>query len=474
QTIELGAFEPGTVIPITYGSGVTGSPSSYTVPNSPGEQVSFSVNATTGGAEQKGTMKYKIDFINNSPERSCQVMLMGANLNWTISPQAEGGNAQRVQGTASVEEGTVTTLVVPIYWTARGVGTTHQVFYTNGVDNYWEVESPVELDYTGPSYRNITVSLKLVDHTTGNKKVTIMKGGEALVDALSKAGDTTTASWGGEANDGETIWLTTNDIGLTITKSPSNGVVSADNTHFEFEAVYYGEDGPPVEPPNPPVEPPPEPPEPPEGVDPGNGAGSVEPGGTTPPKGGSDVLDAVKNLEKTVTEEGQKGRAVMADGFNKVNQQIYNNTVTNLEALRRVQESVQNTEYAIRDEAVKTRNADKENLENLKDFLTPKGSSDAPGKMDLPSEVNVVSVEVETKLEKINVLKKLSSELPLAEAPVFDLSLNLGVTTLDIYADFGQEQYRQPVSKVRALFLYVMAFAFVYILMKVIGKAWGA
>ncbi|WP_277559047.1 hypothetical protein, partial [Ereboglobus sp. PH5-10] len=32
QTIELGAFEPGTVIPITYGSGVTGSPSSYTVP----------------------------------------------------------------------------------------------------------------------------------------------------------------------------------------------------------------------------------------------------------------------------------------------------------------------------------------------------------------------------------------------------------------------------------------------------------
>jgi cytochrome c556 len=371
------------------------------------------VNAETKAGPKPNVFQYKFNFANISPERSCQVIFMGVGPQWTISPSGDGGDAVRKEGTASVTAGTMVSLVVPIYWTISGAPVPHQVFYdANGMDTSWITENLITLQYTGPSYRSISVKLRIVDHTnSGGKKVTVMRNDEALLDGVSAAVNTTNSNWSGQVSDGETIWLTTSEPGMVVTTAPTNGVVSADNTNFEYVVVFYGDGGPPVDPPEPPVnppeppvnppeppvnppEPPPEPPEPPEPpvVDPP--PPPVDPPEPPTEDPGSDVLEAINNLQKALIADGDATRKLTAEGFNKVLAELHNGTITNAEGLRRVVEAVQNNEYAVREEAYKTRVVNADGFNKMIAAINANGFDDSR----IVGAVN----EVRDEVKKIN------------------------------------------------------------------------
>ncbi|MDF9828669.1 hypothetical protein M2447_002797, partial [Ereboglobus sp. PH5-10] len=472
QTIELGAFEPGTVIPITYGSGVTGSPSSYTVPDSPGEQVSFSVNATTGGGAHTKVEGKITEFKDG---RWYGKLTVSDFVDVVIVNMFTSGGF--VSQNVSITAPGIYDISVPV----QEPEADYDVWILNlktgeELDRITVPYTPLKvsvvanLNISNPSAvtrEDAYVSINGQRHETGNSSMV-----KTLQLGVFEPNDTIPVLFGSGISGSNKIYTVPDKRGETVS--------------FDVTGTVKNDGDP--ENPEPPVEPPPVEPPPPEGVDPGNGPGTVDPGEPTNPKGGDNTTDAVKNLEKTVIEEGQKSRNVTADGFNKVNEELHKNTETNLEALRRVQEAIQKTEYAVRDEAVKTRNADARNTGSIVGAIgglgekidelgkEPSGGGGGPDDVALPEEIQTITggnTVIRSKLEKLNVLKDLEGNLPTATAPVFDLTVDLGVTDLNIHADFGEEQYRKPVENVRAFILYMMFFGFVYLFMKVIGKAWG-
>lgn len=431
ETVDLGWLTPGTVIPITYGSGVSGGTSSYTVPDSPGAQVTFSVNAVTGGGEGKNIVTGSItEFKDGKWFAKVKAKNVDRNINvhfyqvgWIST------TLQIVNEGEFVMELTPTSLEQDYELLLRDI--------TNGVD----------LDRRAVPYAPLKVTV------IANLKITNPGGVTAADSYVSINGVRREPGSGslvepyqlGEFEPGESIPVL---FGAGITGG--NFIYTVPNKRGEvvsFDVVGVVKDNgePPTDPTDPtnptdPVIPPQEPP-----VNPG------DPGTDSDREGVEGKIDGVRDA---VRDEGQKIREVNAEGFNKVLDSLYSSRVEENANFNRVVNAINNNSAVTG-----------EGLDQIHKDLT-----EVPGESSMPSKFPVANTDgAREALNSLNPLGKIV--IPETSAPVFDLTLDIGVVQpIDLHWDLGEEPWSTFAAWVRRLLLCFLFIFGSYSLIRVVSK----
>jgi hypothetical protein len=361
QRISLGWLVPGHVIGIAYGDGVTGSPSGYTVPNSPGQQVFFAVNAETAGGQNSPQISGRITGYRDGKwyatvtaqnlEKSVLVVL------YQVGQRSAALNIN-LPGTDEIS-------LTPVELTENYDVLLRDETYGRELDKITVPYRPTKVTVIANFNISNPAGVTGADVYVQVNGVKYEPGTSSMVKPVElgefEPGESIPVLFGSGITGSNKIYMVPNSRGKTesfdVTGTVKDSGPPVDPPEPPDPPPEPPE--PPVNPPEPPVnppEPPPEPPEPPEPpvvVDPPPVVDPPEPPTENP---GEDTLEGINNLQKTIIADGDATRKLTAEGFNKVLAELHNGTVTDAEGFRRVVEAVQNTEYAVRDEGVKTRN----------------------------------------------------------------------------------------------------------------------